>query len=183
MKTNQSANGTVQGTKTKEAVKTQIRTNVDLKEGVNPKEVKNEPAKDEKPAPSAQGATEAKTEVKTADAAQTAHDVAKPAEAERPQLKLEDKLRTVQTLHRISQQRMNLLARIAELETFEVAQATDADELEANPYQGCKLIIRDDKNREFVTNTPNLIRMVTQFIYDACNAKKQELEEKIVFPG
>ena len=170
----------VQGANAKKVeskIETPNRPNVDLKEKGNEngkkEEVKDAP-KSEQP----------KVEVKAGDSATTSTAAPATTEpAQKTELKLEHKLRTVQTLHRISQQRMNLLARIAELESFEVAQASDADELEANPYQGCKLIIRDDRNREFVTNTPNLIRLVTQFIYDACQTKKKELESKIVFPA
>ena len=60
--------------------------------------------------------------------------------------------------------------------------AQENDELEDNPYQGCKLIIRDDKNREFVTTTPGLIRLVSQFIFSACHEKLAEIEASIVFP-
>lgn len=169
----------VQGANAKKVeskIQTQNRPNVDLKEKSNENGKKDEAKQTAKTDPT-------KTEVKATNATTAPTNAPATTEpAQKTELRLEDKLRTVQTLHRISQQRMNLLARIAELETFEVAQATDADELEANPYQGCKLIIRDDKNREFVTNTPNLIRMVTQFIYEACQTKKQELEAKIVFP-
>jgi hypothetical protein len=56
------------------------------------------------------------------------------------------------------------------------------DELENNPYQGCKLVIIDDKKREFVTTTPGLIRMVAQFIFNACEDKLNEIESTIVFP-
>ena len=85
-------------------------------------------------------------------------------------------------LHRKSLQRLALIARIKTLEAFEVKLIEEQDELEANPYQGCKLIIKDDRNREFVTNTPNLIRMVTQYIFDACENKLAEIEATINFP-
>ena len=85
-------------------------------------------------------------------------------------------------MHRKSLQRLALIGRIKTLEAFEVKLIEEQDELESNPYQGCKLIIKDDKNREFVTNTPNLIRMVTQYIFDACNTKLEEIEATINFP-
>ncbi|WP_413671055.1 hypothetical protein ACEN9X_14650 [Mucilaginibacter sp. Mucisp86] len=98
-------------------------------------------------------------------------------------LNLEQTLKSVNDLHRLSIQRLALIARIKTLEDFEVQLLEENDELESNPYQGCKLIIQDDKRREFVTNTPNLIRMVAQFIFDACHEKLADIEANIVFPN
>jgi hypothetical protein len=105
-----------------------------------------------------------------------------PTEEAKPVLSLDAKLKAVNDLHRKSIQRLALIGRIKTLEAFEVKLIEESDELESNPYQGCKLIIKDDKNREFVTNTPNLIRMVTQYIFDACNNKLEEIESTINFP-
>jgi len=55
--------------------------------------------------------------------------------------------------------------------------------LEDNPYQGCRLIIEDDKKRQFITTTPGLIRLVSQLIFDACTQKLAEIEAMIVFPA
>ncbi|RYY72281.1 MAG: hypothetical protein EOO13_00175 [Chitinophagaceae bacterium] len=101
----------------------------------------------------------------------------------KPAMNLEQTLKSVEGLHRLSIQRLALIARIKTLEDFEVKLVEENDELEANPYQGCKLIIEDDKRRQFVTNTPNLIRMVSQFIFDACNEKLAEIEANITFPN
>ena len=98
-------------------------------------------------------------------------------------LNLEGKLKVVETLHRKSVQRINLISRIKQLEVFEVNLATENDELEENVYQGCKLIIEDDKQRRFITTTPGLIRLVSQFIFNACHEKLAEIEANIVFPG
>lgn len=98
-------------------------------------------------------------------------------------LNLESTLKVVDDLHRRSIQRVNLIARIKQLTAFEVALAQENDELEDNPYQGCKLIIKDDKNREFITTTPGLIRLVSQYIFDACSDKLAEIEANIVFPN
>jgi len=100
----------------------------------------------------------------------------------KPALNLEQTLKSVGNLHRLTIQRLALIGRIKTLEDFEVKLVEENDELENNPYQGCKLIIKDDKGREFTTNTPNLIRMVTQFIFDACHEKLGEIEANIVFP-
>jgi len=105
------------------------------------------------------------------------------AEPKKFALNLEQTLKSVDGLHRLSIQRLALIARIKTLEDFEVKLMEENDELEANPYQGCKLIIRDDKGREFVTNTPNLIRMVSQYIFDACHQKLVDIEANIIFPN
>lgn len=99
-----------------------------------------------------------------------------------PALNLEATLKVVQDLHRRSIQRDNLLNRIGQLEAFEISLIEGGDELESNHFQGCKLTITDDKGKQFTTNTAGLIRMVSQFIYDACIEKLQEIEANIVFP-
>ncbi|CAN5505385.1 hypothetical protein BH09BAC6_BH09BAC6_24960 [soil metagenome] len=98
-------------------------------------------------------------------------------------LNLEGTLKVVEDLHRRSIQRVNLITRINQLTAFEVALMQENDELEDNPYQGCKLIIKDDKNREFITTTPGLIRLVSQYISDACHEKLADIEANIVFPN
>lgn len=112
--------------------------------------------------------------------AEQAKDEVKPVNRA---LNLEGTLKVVEGLHRKSLQRINLLDRIKQLETFEIAQMEDSDELESNHFQGCQLIISDDKNRKFVTNTAGLIKLVSQFIYDACQEKLTEIEANIVFPN
>jgi hypothetical protein len=98
-------------------------------------------------------------------------------------LNLESTLKVVEDLHRKSIQRINLISRIKQLETFEVILSTENDELEENPYQGCKLIIEDDKGRRFTTTTPGLIRLVSQFIFNACHEKLADIEAHIVLPN
>jgi hypothetical protein len=128
-------------------------------------------------------------EAPKAEAAKTEEPKAEPAKAQEVKapvkfaLNLEQTLKSVDGLHRLSIQRITLLSRIKLLEDFEVKLIEENDELENNPYQGCKLIIKDDKGREFVTNTPNLIRMVSQFIFDACHEKLAEIEANIIFPN
>jgi hypothetical protein len=112
---------------------------------------------------------------------------AEAPKAEAPSVKfalnLEGTLKVVEDLHRRSIQRVNLITRINQLTAFEVALMQENDELEDNPYQGCKLIIKDDKNREFITTTPGLIRLVSQYISDACHEKLADIEANIVFPN
>lgn len=209
MKTAEKNAKEVQGTNAKNtnAPRTENRPNLTGKEAK-----KDEPAKDEKPAEAAKveaaPAAEAKTGVAPAvgnqpadlapfttgqglDEAQQNEPQEQAAAAEapkgeikyiKPALNLEQTLKSVGNLHRLTIQRLALIGRIKTLEDFEVKLLEENDELENNPYQGCKLIIKDDKGREFTTNTPNLIRMVTQFIFDACHEKLGEIEANIVFP-
>ena len=129
----------------------------------------------------------AKPEPAKTESVQTAPEVTTAAKAEIPPVKvvlnLESTLKLVDDLHRRSIQRVNLISRIKQLEAFEVNLTTENDELDENPYQGCKLIIEDDKQRRFITTTPGLIRLVAQFIYNACNEKLADIEAHIVFPA
>ncbi len=181
----------VQGTaeKNNSSVKTENRPSL------TGKEAKNETAQNQTPAKGAESETAKAAEAKAsnpaamdnqpADTKQLAAAEVNTAEQKpeaKPVLSLDAKLKAVDDLHRKSLQRLALIGRIKTLEAFEVKLIEEQDELESNPYQGCKLIIKDDKNREFVTNTPNLIRMVTQYIFDACEGKLAEIEATINFP-
>ncbi len=104
-------------------------------------------------------------------------------EQPKPSMNLDEKLKVVNELYRKSVQRINLISRIKQLETFEINLAKESDELSDNRFQGCKLIIRDDKANEFITTTPGLIRKIAQFIYDECNLKLTEIETLIDFPS
>lgn len=160
----------------------------------------HESAKDEKPAEAAKVEAAPTAETTAGHSPAMADQSPNPAPAEqeqsvtkeapkaeikyiKPALNLEQTLKSVGNLHRLTIQRLALIARIKTLEEFEVKLVEENDQLESNPYQGCKLIIKDDKGREFSTNTPNLIRMVTQFIFDACHDKLGEIEANIVFPN
>ncbi|MFA6084681.1 hypothetical protein [Mucilaginibacter sp.] len=202
MKTAQKNATGVQGTtaQAKKAtdVKTQNRPNITGKEAKEDK--KDEPVKDQKPAEApkveatqaaeAQAGNPATVDNQPANVAEHAEKQEIRADEPKTEVKyikpapnLELTLKAVDTLHRWSILRLNLIARIKQLEAFEVALRQENDELEDNPYQGCKLIIKDDKNREFVTTTPGLIRLVSQFIFNACGEKLAEIEANIVFPN
>jgi hypothetical protein len=135
---------------------------------------------DEAPKADAVKAEEPKAEPAKVEAVKAEEQQAQPVKFA---LNLEQTLKSVGDLHRLSIQRLALIGRIKTLEDFEVKLIEENDELEANPYQGCKLIIKDDKGREFITNTPNLIRMVSQFIFDACHEKLADIEANIIFPN
>ena len=154
------------------------------------KDVKTPPAKEEPAKPFEQPkAEEPKKEEPKAEVGQPKEEAKpqpeQPKEEAAPvkkELTLETKLKAVEDLHRKTIQRLSLITRMHELESFEVKLLEEGDEIENNPYQGCKLIIQDDKKREFVTMTPGLIRMVSQFIFDACALKLAEIESSINFP-
>ena len=175
--------------KNNSSVKTQNRPSL------TGKEAKNETAQNQTPAKGAESETAkaagdqagnpAAMDNQPADTKQPAAAEVNTAEQKpeaKPVLSLDAKIKAVNDLHRKTIQRLALIARLKTLEEFEVALLENNDELESNPYQGCKLIIEDDKRRQFVTNTPNLIRMVSQFIFDACEAKLAEIEATINFP-
>jgi len=196
MKTAEKNAKQVQGAnaKTANAPRIENRPNLTGKEAKQ-----DETAKDEKPAEAPKVEASPKNEATPVNSATVDNQPANPAaetkeqgvgeEAPKAEIKyikpafnLEQTLKSVGNLHRLTIQRLALIGRIKTLEDFEVKLVEENDELENNPYQGCKLIIKDDKGREFITNTPNLIRMVTQFIFDACHEKLGEIEANIVFP-
>nr|WP_294899660.1 hypothetical protein [uncultured Pedobacter sp.] len=95
---------------------------------------------------------------------------------------LESTLKVVADLHQRSIHRERLLKRINELDQFEITLKSESEELESNHFQGCQLIISDDKGRSFATKTSGLITLVTSFIRQACMEKLAEIEANIVFP-
>lgn len=84
---------------------------------------------------------------------------------------LESTLKVVVDLHQRSIHRERLLKRITELDQFEITLKSESEELESNHFQGCQLMIADDKGRNFATKTSGLITLVTSFIRQACIEK------------
>jgi hypothetical protein len=125
---------------------------------------------------------EKKVEAKNVGVNNAVKESEKPKEIFKPVLNLEATLKVVDDLHRRSIQRDNLLSRIHQLEGFEITLIEEGDELETNHFQGCQLIISDDKGRKFITQTAGLIKMVAEFIHTACLVKLSEIEADIVFP-
>lgn len=194
MQTPESKSGAAQGTATAEKNNSKINVPTVNRPSIPGKDKNqpNEPAKAEPAAPAAEAAPAPAAEVKApanepqpGAAEQPKGEEVKQAEIRyiKPALNLEQTVKAVEGLHRKTIQRLALIARIKTLEAFEVKLIEESDELERNPYQGCKLIIKDDKGREFVTNTPGLIQLTAQFIYDACADKLAEIESEIVFPA
>lgn len=196
MKTTEKNAHAVQGTASKaKEVRIENRPSLTAKEAK-----KDETAKDQTPAQSPQTPANetagAKTVQPAAEVNQPANTVQQPEaeglkkeepKAQTEQIKqprnVEATIKEVETLHRRSIQRANLITRKKQLEAFEVALTQESDELNDNPFQGCKLIIEDDKRRQFITTTPGLVRLVAQFIYEACDKKQAEIEAGIVFPN
>ncbi|RDC57220.1 hypothetical protein DU508_08535 [Pedobacter chinensis] len=92
-------------------------------------------------------------------------------------------LKVATPLHRRKIQRDRLLETIDTLEAFEVAQIDDADETEANHFQGCILTIEDDNRRKFTTKNPVIIQAVAQFVNEICVNRLTEIEAGITIPA
>jgi len=101
----------------------------------------------------------------------------------KPVLNLENTLKLVEELHRRKIQRDKLLETITTLEAFEVQQQEDAEETDANHYQGCTLTIEDDERRKFVTKNPVIIKAVAQYVNSLCVDKLAEIEANIIIPS
>lgn len=107
----------------------------------------------------------------------------KTVEPVKHMLNLEGTLKLVEELFRRKKQRDRLLETIDTLETFEVAQIDDADETEANHFQGCVLTIEDDNRRKFTTKNPFIIQAVAQYVNRMCVDRLSEIEAGIIIPA
>jgi len=196
MKAPEKTNGAAQGTVTAEKknskanVQTVNRPSIPGKDKDKADEpAKTEPAKGAEAAPASSAETKTSANEQQPGAVEQANgrEVKAEPKAEvhyiKPALNLEQTVKAVEALHRKNIQRLALITRIKTLEDFQIKLAENSDQLESNVYQGCKLIIEDDRGNKFTTNTPNLIAMVSQFVYDACVNKLSEIESEIVFPA
>ncbi|MET3115726.1 hypothetical protein AAKU52_003483 [Pedobacter sp. CG_S7] len=100
-------------------------------------------------------------------------------EQEKPAPNLEQTLRKIKDLHRLSNQREKLLETIETLDAFEVAQLDDAEETNLNHFQGCTLTIKDDTGRVFTTKNPFIIVQTAKNINTLCVDKLTEVEGQI----
>lgn len=100
-------------------------------------------------------------------------------EQEKPAPNLEQTLRKIKDLHRLSNQREKLLETIETLDAFEVAQLDDAEETNLNHFQGCTLTIKDDTGRIFTTKNPFIIDQAAKNINTLCVDKLAEVEGQI----
>lgn len=98
---------------------------------------------------------------------------------EKPALNLEQTLKKIKDLSRLSNQRDKLITTIEELESFEVKQLDDAEETNLNHFQRCELKITDDNGNTFSTKNPFIIDQVAKNIASLCNGKLSEVEAQI----
>jgi len=98
---------------------------------------------------------------------------------EKPALNLEQTLKKIKDLGRLSNQRDKLIETTDTLDAFEIAQMDEAEETNLNHFQGCTLIIKDDKGKEFVTKNPFIIDKTANQIKTLCYDKLAEVEAQI----
>lgn len=101
------------------------------------------------------------------------------AQQQQPSLNLEQTLKKIKELGRLSHQRDKLILTIDNLDGFEVKQLDEAEETNLNHFQRCELIIRDDANNEFSTKNPFIINVVAENIKSLCTDKLAEVEAQI----
>ncbi|MFP5081684.1 hypothetical protein [Pedobacter sp. JCM 36344] len=98
---------------------------------------------------------------------------------ERPALNLEQTLKKIKDLNRLSNQREKLIGTIDELEAFEIKQEDEAEETSLNHFQRCELKITDDNGNTFSTKNPFIINQVSNSIKSLCTDKLAEVEGQI----
>jgi hypothetical protein len=168
------AQGANEATKTTNSVTALTNTNAKNKTTEKPNATETKPNTETKPKPEEKQIASKAAEPETPKL--ITMSLLKPA------LSLDETLKALKTLHRESIKRDNLLTRIDLLEDFEIALMEGADELEANHFSGCKLVIIDNQGRQFLTNTPGLIKLTADFIKQSCLDKLAEIEANIIFP-
>jgi len=98
-------------------------------------------------------------------------------------LNLEQTLKAVETINRAINQRDNLLKLIDELEAFETVQTEDADVLDSNTYQGCRLVLVNSRGQQTPIYNPRLIHLEVENMKRTCYNRLAEIEAGIVFPN
>ncbi|HXI01156.1 MAG TPA: hypothetical protein VNI52_12890 [Sphingobacteriaceae bacterium] len=183
MKVSEKSNGAVRSTEERREEANQVVSVATKAKDENPLKEKVKEETPKKESPKAEISRSETTETKQDEqSGQNAVSPVNEIPPIKPVLNLEATLKVVEDLHRRSIQRDNLLNRINQLDAFEIALIEEGDELESNHFQGCKLMIVDDKNRQFITTTSGLIKLVAEFIHNACLTKLGEIEANIVFP-
>ncbi|WP_461789712.1 hypothetical protein [Pedobacter sp.] len=92
---------------------------------------------------------------------------------------LEQTLKKIKELGRLSHQRDKLILTIDNLDSFEVKQLDEAEETNLNHFQRCELTIRDDAGNDFSTKNPFIINVVAGNIKSLCIDKLAEVEAQI----
>ncbi|RZJ76756.1 MAG: hypothetical protein EOO45_01200 [Flavobacterium sp.] len=98
---------------------------------------------------------------------------------QKPALNLEQTLKKIKDLSRLSNQREKLIGTIDNLEGFEVLQEDEAEETNLNQFQRCELKIIDDNGNVFSTKNPFIIDRVSKDIKNLCMEKLTEVEANI----
>ncbi len=98
---------------------------------------------------------------------------------EKPALNLEQTLKKIKELSRLSNHREKLIGTVDELEAFEIKQEDDAEETSLNHFQRCELKITDDNGNTFSTKNPFIINEVARNIKGLCTDKLAEVEGQI----
>ena len=97
----------------------------------------------------------------------------------KPALNLEQTLKKIKDLNRLSNQREKLIGTIDELDAFEIKQEDEAEETSLNHFQRCELKITDDNGNTFSTKNPFIINEVSNSIKSLCTDKLAEVEGQI----
>ena len=98
---------------------------------------------------------------------------------QKPALNLEQTLKKIKDLNRLSNQREKLIVTIDNLEGFEILQEDEAEETNLNHFQRCELKITDDNGNVFSTKNPFIINQVSKNIKGLCTEKLTEVEAQI----
>ncbi|HVW98682.1 MAG TPA: hypothetical protein VHA56_22130 [Mucilaginibacter sp.] len=163
----------------------QAKTNANAERtGKTPQFVAGNPVNAEsKKAEEVKAQEQPKTEaVKTAPEPQaepSKKEIKSQLEQEKPALNLEQTLKKIKDLSRLSNQREKLITTIDELDAFEVKQLDDAEETNLNHFQRCELKITDDNGNTFSTKNPFIIDRVAKDIAALCQGKLAEVEAQI----
>lgn len=100
-------------------------------------------------------------------------------DAQNTMLNLEQTLKKIKELGRLSNQRDKLIATIDNLDAFEVQQLDQAEETNLNHFQRCELTITDDNGNDFSTKNPFIINVVAGNIKTLYTEKLGEIEAQI----
>ncbi|MEJ5996243.1 hypothetical protein WG904_17570 [Pedobacter sp. Du54] len=123
--------------------------------------------------------TQAQSKADEPKAEPTKKEIKAKLAEEKPVMNLDQMLKKIKDLTRLSNQRDKLSSTIDTLEAFEVAQMDEAEETNLNHFQGCTLTITDDNDREFTTKNPFIIKNTADNIKTLCLEKLGEVEGQI----
>lgn len=129
-------------------------------------------AQEQKEEPKPQGAEVPKTEP-------TKLEIKAALSEQKPALNLEQTLKKIKELNRLSIHREKLIGTVEKLEDFEIQQEDAAEETNLNHFQRCELRITDDNGNVFSTKNPFIIDRVSGDIKTLCMEKLSEVEAQI----